>query len=130
VRGDENGHASGNRGSVNEGKTGKSRGNGTHKVTMSDMKKRAAGLLNFITRTQLEMAESSMSDGDDELGIKKSLVEVAGSLPEIRVDDSLAVAKVDGGASPYGDSFESLTCLQMMDVLSKRLIKWQEEFAT
>jgi len=124
VRGDENGHGSGNRGSVNDGKHAKSKGSG-HKITMTDLKKRAAGLLTFITRTQLEMAESSLPDGDDDSGLRKSLVEVAGAVPAIRVEDPLAQA---AGKSPSPE-FESLSCLQMMDVLSKRLIKWQEEFA-
>jgi hypothetical protein len=129
MRGDENGHGSGNRGLVHDGKVGKSKGSGSHKVTMSDLKKRAAGLLGFITRTQLEMADSSSPEGDDTMpGVRKSLVEAAGALPAIQVEGSSTA--VDNATSTPSENFEGLSCLQMMDVLSKRLIKWQEEFAT
>jgi hypothetical protein len=111
ARGDENGHS--HRGSINDVKSGKSKGSGGHKVTMSDMKKRASGLLDFISRTQIEMAKESLPDGESPA--EKPDIEASEGIPAIRIEDPPEV-------------FEGLSCTEMMDVLAKKLIKWQNEF--
>lgn len=110
VKGEENGHPSGAKGSINEARSGKSKGSSS-KITMSDMKKRATGLLDFISRTQVEMAKDSV-DGD----VLPKQIEPTDGVPTIKVGESKETA------------FEDLPCLEMMDVLAKKLIKWQNEF--
>lgn len=112
VRNEENGHPSGGKGSINEGKSGKSKASSS-KITMSDMKKRAAGLLDFISRTQIEMAKETV-DGD--MIVKNPVVEAPEGIPTIKIGES------------NENAFENLSCLEMMDVLAKKLIKWQNEF--
>jgi hypothetical protein len=131
ARGDDSSHSN-NKGVANEGKSGKSKGAGNSKVTMSDMKKRVAAILEFISRTQLEMAggmgpvtEASVQKAD------KAVRELADSLqgedmPTIRVNDTADEAK-DGEATPTKD-FKDLSCVEMMDVLTRQLVKWQREF--
>jgi hypothetical protein len=110
VRNEENAHPSGAKGSISEGKPGKSKASSS-KVTMSDMKKRATGLLEFISRTQVEMAKESV---DRDAATKNLIVETAESMPKITIGEE--------------NAFEDLSCLEMMDVLAKKLIKWQNEF--
>lgn len=103
----------GHKASVNEGKPGKSRNHHGSKISLSDMKKRASGLLDFISRTQIEMAKDSLPV--EESPAKNSVTEPAEGLPAIRVEDPPEV-------------FEQLSCTEMMDILAKKLIKWQNEF--
>ncbi|KAE9365361.1 hypothetical protein N431DRAFT_430865 [Stipitochalara longipes BDJ] len=131
LRGDDNGHTPGTKGPGNEGsKPGKSKS--TSKVTMSDMKKRVAAILDFITRTQFEMAGESMSLASGEAA-EKMIRNIADGLPMIKVNGD---KRIDGskGSEP-GDAnankdFKDLSCLEMMDVLTRQLVKWQKEFTS
>jgi hypothetical protein len=99
---------------------------------MSDMKKRVAAILEFITRTQFEMAGESMSLASGEAA-EKMIRNIADGLPMIKVNgDKKAEGPNDGEvreASPNKE-FKDLSCLEMMDVLTRQLVKWQKEFAS
>jgi hypothetical protein len=128
-RGDDNGQTPGNKGPGNEGsKPGKSKG--TSKITMTDMKKRVAAILEFITRTQFEMAGESMSLANGEAA-EKMIRNIADGLPMIKVngDDSTEGLKEgEAGEASANKEFKDLSCLEMMDVLTRQLVKWQKEF--
>lgn len=124
-RGDDNGHTSGNKGSNSEGKPGKSKNN-TSKVTMGDMRKRVGAILDYISRTQLEMAGEAMSPATADAA-EKTIRGIADGLPMIKVNG-------ENGDEPKAEEnskkeFKDLTCLEMMDVLTRQLVKWQKEFA-
>jgi hypothetical protein len=126
ARGDDNGHTSGNKVTNNEGKPGRSRGNGGSKITMGDMKKRVAAILDFISRTQLEMA----GDPSNNETAEKTICDLAEGLPMMRVNGEKM-----GGANEGDDkqsipakNFKDLSCMQMMDALTAELVKWQREF--
>jgi len=128
-RGDDNGQPPGSRGPSNEGaKPGKSKS--ASKITMSDMKKRVAAILEFITRTQFEMAGESMSLASGEAA-EKMIRNIADGLPMIKVNgDNSAEASKEGeaGDATPNKEFKDLSCLEMMDVLTRQLVKWQKEF--
>ncbi len=130
-RGDDNGHAPGNKGPANEGgKPGKSKS--ASKVTMSDMKKRVAAILEFITRTQFEMAGESMSLASGEAA-EKMIRNIADGLPMIKVNGDRRMdgsRESESGDSTVNKDFKDLSCLEMMDVLTRQLVKWQKEFAS
>jgi hypothetical protein len=121
---------------MNEGKPGKPKSTGTSKVTMSDMRKRVAAILEFISRTQLEMAggmgpitEDSVQKAD------KTVRDLAESLhgedmPTIQVNEDKAEDGTEGKADEETPSkaFKDLSCVEMMDVLTRQLVKWQKEF--
>lgn len=129
-RGDENGQTPSARGPGNEGtKLGKSKS--TNKITMSDMKKRVVAILDFITRTQFEMAGETMSPASGETA-EKMIRSIADGLPMIKVngDNSTEGSKEgEAGDSTLHKDFKDLSCLEMMDVLTRQLVKWQKEFA-
>jgi len=99
---------------------------------MSDMKKRVAAILDFITRTQFEMAGESMSLASGEAAAKM-IRNIADGLPMIKVNgDKRTEGSKEGEAREVTahKEFKDLSCLEMMDVLTRQLVKWQKEFAT
>jgi hypothetical protein len=100
---------------------------------MSDMRKRVTAILDFISRTQLEMAGGMgpLSEG----GIQKLDTAVrdladgaqGGDTPTIHVNESKTDEAKEGEATPEKD-FKNLSCVEMMDVLTRQLVKWQKEF--
>jgi hypothetical protein len=128
-RGDDNGHPSGNKTSNNEGKPGKSKGHHS-KTTMAEAKKKVAGFLDFISRTQLDLAGESMSPAAGEAA-EKLIRGIADGLPMIKVNgDTGEVPKTDEGVTLLpSKEFKDLTCVEMMDILTRQLVKWQKEFA-
>ncbi|TVY65539.1 putative histone deacetylase complex subunit cti6 [Lachnellula suecica] len=126
-RGDDSGHPSGNKGSNNEGKAGKSK-NSNSKITMGDMRKRVGAILDYISRTQLELAGESMSQATADAA-EKTIRGIADGLPMIKVNGENGNT-VSGGEEKESSKkeFKDLSCLEMMDVLTRQLVKWQKEF--
>lgn len=93
------------------------------------MKKRVSAILDFIARTQLEMAGESMSPATAEVA-EKTIRGIADGLPMIKVngenDDEPKSSEV--GEQNSKKQFKELTCLEMMDVLTRQLVKWQRAF--
>ncbi|KAL1838689.1 hypothetical protein VTJ49DRAFT_2415 [Mycothermus thermophilus] len=114
----------------------KAKGGMSSKITMNDMKRRAAALLEFISRTQVELAgeaaanemsaaaaaaASEKAAGTN--GVSAGGVTVTVTSPDDKPqDDSLAAV------APERD-FKELGCLEMMDSLTRRLVKWQQQYA-
>ncbi|KAJ5775680.1 uncharacterized protein N7511_000691 [Penicillium nucicola] len=110
------------------------------RTTMNEMKRRVAAILEFISRMQVEMAvagensSTPTSNGDRAQGLLlKSMVD--------QIDSAMASGRSDGGESApattdggYGDTsthdkdFNKLSSVEMMDVLTRHLLKWQQEY--
>jgi hypothetical protein len=107
------------------------------RVTMSDMKRRANNILEYITRTQVELvneplaevkASPTQSTTDDGSGH---------SVPQLRINGDDARKRPEGASSGVNgalsaatvNDFKSLSCVEMMDALTRDLVKWQQEFA-
>lgn len=103
-----------------------------NKTTMNDMKRRVSNILEFISVTQVQMAGSATtlttksstsantppdSNGEDVNGKTK------GKTSEKSVNAALSdLNGIDEQA------FEALSSLEMMDVLTRQLLKWQAEY--
>jgi hypothetical protein len=118
-------------------KHSKSKGAMNSKITMTDLKRRANNLMEFITRTQVELANEPLSERnsprqpaseDGNGGGDTVRPDGASSSKKILVDQTAATA--DGVAMPPARDFKNLSCIEMMDALSRDLVKWQQEFAT
>ncbi|KAK5789599.1 hypothetical protein VI817_008722 [Penicillium citrinum] len=127
---------------INGGDTGrpsKPRHMHPQRTTMNEMRRRVAAILDFISRMQLEMAtagENSStptgSEGHAQGLLLKSMVE--------QIDAAVASTTSDGGESAPpttdgdGDApihekdFKDLSSVEMMDVLTRHLFKWQQEY--
>jgi hypothetical protein len=121
-----NGGASGNgksHANADYARTGLKPNGMSSKVTMTDLKRRAGAILDFISRTQVELA------GEASPGLKGSP----------RPDDRPSPPPVDGKVSvsvtaevvmETGKDFKDLSCLEMMDTLTGQLVKWQQEYGS
>ncbi|CAD6443899.1 e465f6bd-85a2-471d-99f5-88e507279279 [Sclerotinia trifoliorum] len=130
-RTDDNGHMTNSKGSNNESKSNKAKASVGSKISMVEMRKRAASILDFISRTQIELAgdPSMLPSGSGAEKYIRGLVEE--TLPMIRLN---GVNGADGKQAAAGEShspkeFKDLTCLEMMDILTRQLVKWQKEYA-
>jgi hypothetical protein len=109
------------------------------RTTMNEMKRRVAAILEFISRMQVEMAvagensSTPTSNGERAQGLLlKSMVDqIDSAMPSAGSDGGeSAPATTDGG---YGESnhekdFKELSSVEMMDVLTRHLLKWQQEY--
>lgn len=79
---------------------------------MLDMKRRVAAIMDFISRTQVDLAAEATLD---------------------RSNNSTDLDSHDTTASPaetpMSRDFKDLTCIEMMDVLTRDMVKWQNQYA-
>ncbi|KAI0426745.1 hypothetical protein F5Y09DRAFT_51557 [Xylaria sp. FL1042] len=120
------------------GKHGKGRGGGgmSSKVTMSDMKRRVNGILEYITRKQVELVNDPLSDSTStpsQAGTEDD------SIPSATTHlDSSSKKPIEGAPTTNGTGgsrstdpavvFKDMSCVEMMDSLTRDLMKWQQEF--
>ncbi|KAI1854270.1 hypothetical protein JX266_001411 [Neoarthrinium moseri] len=102
----------------------KARGGMNSKITMTDLKRRANNLMEFIGRTQVELASEPLSERNSQPASEE------GSQVNGTNGDRLAG---DAAATTNGTSakdFKDLSCVEMMDALTRDLVKWQQEYIT
>lgn len=96
---------------------------------MNDMKRRVGAILEFISRTQVEMAgESTPPSGGSSLLAAEMIRSLSGQVPSIMVNGNEGSGKSDKSSSEGDGDFAELTSLEMMDVLTRKLVLWQEEY--
>jgi len=130
-----NGHAGGNgkvHGAADHSRLGGKPKGMNSKVTMTDLKRRAGAILDFISRTQLELAgevspglkgspRSSDEGRSSKEGSDGRLNQANGKTSEgVVVPEAMNLSK----------DFKELSCLEMMDRLTTQLVKWQQEHGT
>jgi hypothetical protein len=96
---------------------------------MLDMKKKVAAMLEFISRTQIELAAESLTPGTGEAAEKMIMGLAESILPMIQANGENG--KEETAAEPEKAAekdFKDLTLLEMMDELTRQLIKWQNQF--
>ncbi len=115
------------------GKPSKARYLNPHRTSMNEMKRRVAAILEFISRTQLEMAGEQAPSGTNGGGAihggSSSGALIAGLADEVRP----MLALNGGGASDEEKrgsekDFAMLSSMEMMDVLTRNLVLWQKEY--
>ena len=107
-----------------------------NRTSMNDMKRRVAGILEFISHTQVEMAgarprsttkSSTSTNTPPESNGNRS--GVPGSSSKTDTDNGkmvdAALADLDGVNE---QAFAALSSAAMMEVLTRRLMKWQAEY--
>ncbi|KAK8122137.1 CTI6 Cyc8-Tup1 interacting [Apiospora sp. TS-2023a] len=122
----------------NKHSNSKAKGGMSSKITMSDLKRRANGILEFISRTQVELANEPLSEKnsphqratDDGTAADMPPIHVNGTQVSYENDcGDLAATRLTTSAVPSKD-FKDMTCVEMMDSLTRDLVKWQKEFAS
>lgn len=111
----------------------KSKGAMNPKISMTDLKRRANNLMEFLTRTQVELANEPLSERNSprqtasEAGTSDSPISLPnGGKSSTVAEQSSAVT--NGISTPPVKDFKEMSCVEMMDALSRDLVKWQREF--
>lgn len=113
---------------------GKAKGGMSSKITMTDMKRKATALLDFISRTQVELAGEALPDPRIEYAkVNGSAASASASVSDKHGEDAAASdAPAPRPGEPSGPrtdkEFKELTCIEMMDTLTRKLVKWQQEY--
>jgi hypothetical protein len=114
-------------------KHSRTKGAMSSKITMSDLKRRANNLMEFITRTQVELANEPLSERNSPR--QPASEDGSGDVPAPRPNGSGNKVLVSHGtttngvATPPMKEFKEMSCVEMMDTLTRDLVKWQREFA-
>ena len=134
---------------VENSKPSKPRYMNPNRTTMNDMKRRVSGILEFISRTQVEMAAAN-GRGEEIAATNPSSCQMtrthsAATLPaatggsktgyQAPGSHGLSVLKDQyaGNEKPPGtdldvQAFRSLSSVEMMEVLTRGLMRWQGDF--
>lgn len=96
------------------------------RTTMAEMKRRVAGILEFISRMQVEMAVSGESTTPN--GNANGNGNGNGALLKSMVDQIEKATDESTGKEGEDKDFKDLSSVEMMDVLTRHLLKWQQEY--
>ncbi|KAI1261606.1 hypothetical protein F5Y18DRAFT_195285 [Xylariaceae sp. FL1019] len=113
------------------GRQGRGKGGMNSRVTMTDMKRRANGIIEFISRKQLELASDAITATTSPAGQLPNdakSIKVNGS-PEKKSGAGTPITNGDGEHLGPLKEFKGMSCVEMMDSLTRDLVKWQREFA-
>ncbi|EED17509.1 transcriptional regulator (Cti6), putative [Talaromyces stipitatus ATCC 10500] len=124
-----------------DGKGGKGRHLNPHRTSMNEMKRRVAAILDFISRMQVEMAASgetvtppdNNTTNSNRTPLVKGVQDQLSSLLTSTNSEGVSVASSAGSAADDTSKekekdFKDLTSIEMMDVLTRHLLKWQQEY--
>ncbi|KAJ3498871.1 hypothetical protein NLG97_g785 [Lecanicillium saksenae] len=98
----------------------------SNKMTMLDMKRRVAAIMEFISRTQVDLAAEAAcqtSSSSGEASPQKTPLEDG-----ITSKDHTAIIGGITDGSVTDKEFRNLTCVEMMDVLTRDMVKWQNHY--
>ncbi|GME46333.1 Zinc finger PHD-type protein [Neofusicoccum parvum] len=97
------------------------------KISWKDMNGTASHMLEYISRVQLEMASEKTTTTASAMAVVKTLQVVNGGSPEktTTVDGDSTLAKASDGKE---ENYDGLNSLEMMDVLTRNLVLWQQSF--
>jgi hypothetical protein len=96
---------------------------------MNEMKRRVAAILEFISRTQVEMAgEHTPPAGGSSSSMTAATASALRGIGEAL--PGYAMVNGNGSSTGGGDErdFGEMTSLEMMDILTRKLVLWQKEF--
>ncbi|KAI9828282.1 MAG: hypothetical protein M1819_006620 [Sarea resinae] len=114
------------------GKPSRPRYMNPQRTSMNEMKRRVAGILEFISRMQVEMAGENTppsagggAPNGPTTAMIKSLADTLGPVTNINGGhDASGKHDVEAAEKDFGQ----LNSLEMMDVLTRKLVLWQKEF--
>jgi hypothetical protein len=107
------------------------------KISLNELKRRSAAFLDFIAKTQVELASEDITEfkptpEDTEQQDKRN------GTPQIQINGGSSSAVVNSeepAASPASQAstskgFKELNCVEMMDLLTRDLVKWQNRYTS
>lgn len=131
VQGHDNGPSHHVKASEGQSKShGRTKGGFNSKVSMTDMKRKAHAMLDYISRTQVEMAGEVTPPNDESRRPSDNSVPLAtASTASTTKEKPAEVNGAEVGKSTHAPKdFKELSSMEMMDILTRDLIQWQKEF--
>lgn len=110
----------------------RTKGGFNSKVSMTDMRRKAHAMLDYISRTQVEMAGEITPPNDESRRPSDNTAPSATANGTSAGENSTAGTVTNGDAGSSADAskdFKDLSSMEMMDRLTRDLVKWQKEFA-
>jgi len=97
---------------------------------MMDMKRRVGAIMDFISRTQVDLAAEAIpvpngAASSGQVSPQKTPVPQVAGKPE---NQSMAVENGSTRESSHDKDFKDLNCMEMMDVLTRDMVKWQSQY--
>jgi hypothetical protein len=83
------------------------------------MKRRVAAIMDFISRTQVDLAAEAALDRSN----------TSTQSPLDPAKSPMGKDAKEQGDSPESKIFKELSCMEMMDVLTRDMVKWQNQYA-
>lgn len=107
------------------------------RVTMSEMKRRVAAMFDFIAKTQVELAGEEETEaaaptptGEGQRQAKDRSHQASGPTSSGgRSPAKRATDDAEGETGSGRKDFTDLSCLEMMDCLTRDIVHWQSQFA-
>lgn len=127
----------------NGSKAAKPRTMNPNRTSMTDLRKRAAGILEYISRTQVEMATETASSSNSSSSGSTAIQHVPVSRPALgRMASTNGASKLSRQMEESTDKeedereefkvdeavFKGLGSRQMMDLLTRQLVHWQKDY--
>jgi hypothetical protein len=107
----------------------KSKSSMPNKMSMLDMKRRVAAIMDFISRTQVDLATEEMpSHSSNSSSAADTPSKKDASLPVNGQSQSLSDAAAETETEAANKEFKDLNCMEMMDVLTRDMVKWQNQY--
>lgn len=102
------------------------------KITMSDMKRRVNNILEYITRKQVELVNDPLSDSTSTPS-RDNTVSITKVNGDSLITKSGGETQGPNGTGNIGPTdptalFKDMNTVEMMDSLTRDLMKWQQEY--
>ncbi|CAM1501717.1 Fc.00g037010.m01.CDS01 [Cosmosporella sp. VM-42] len=100
------------------------------KLSMLDMKRRVGAIMDFISRTQVDLAAEALPVPTTSSG-QSSPEKIP--VPQVNGNSEKQADTTDNAAttpeSTNAREFKDLNCMEMMDILTRDMVKWQNQYA-
>lgn len=103
-----------------------------HKISMNELKRRSAAFLDFIARTQVELASEDLAEHKPGTDPADQITSNGSPTPWLNgnaVTEAKGDDKVKSSATSEAE-FKDMNCVEMMDFLTRDLVKWQNRYTT
>jgi hypothetical protein len=107
----------------------KAKSNAAAKMSMADMKRRVGAIMDFISRTQVDLAAEASPPSQNGLGNSGQASPVKATSTPVNGISGTGTHSDSALADPPADKdFKELNCMEMMDVLTRDMVKWQNQY--
>lgn len=100
------------------------------KVSMNELKRRSAAFLEFIGKTQVELASEDLAEHKPSVDPASRSASNGSPAPQVNGSSGTDAKEDEQPTSPAAPdtAFKDMNCVEMMDFLTRDLVKWQNRY--